>query len=116
MTEAFRGSSLPAGPHGAALRRGSGVGPESRAGWAAVVLVLTAAAVLLVLLVLAVARAAYLVDMVPGADAGLATSPGLEWSRAQAAVLGSALLLLGVGSGGALLVRRRRARRSGISG
>ena len=97
------------------MRHVSGMRPVRRIGWAAVVLVLIAATVLLVLLVLASVRTAYLVDTVPGADAGAATSPALDRARAQAVVLGSALLLLGAGTAGVLLVHRRRAR-GGISG
>lgn len=49
-----------------------------------------------------------LVEQVPGADAGLATSAALESTRVQASLFATALLALGVETGVVLLVRTRR--------
>lgn len=84
--------------------------PRTAPGWATAFGVVGVALVLVALLAAALARTTSLVDLVPGADAGIATSPALERARADSAVLGAALLGLGVVVGTVLLLRYRHSR------
>lgn len=84
------------------------VRPRTWRGWLVVVIVLVVAVGVGVQFLLATARAVYLVDMVPGADAGIATSPALEAARASSVTWGLVLLGLGVGTAVVVLMHARR--------
>lgn len=86
----------------------AGVRPRTWRGWSVVAIVLVMAAGAGVQLLLAAARAVHLVDMVPGADAGIATSAALEAARASSLAWGLVLLGLGVATAVVLLIRARR--------
>jgi hypothetical protein len=86
---------------------------RSRVEWLAIGAVLLVAIGLAGLTLLALARTTVLVDAVPGADAGIATSPALEAARSQALLSGLTLLALGAATGIALLVKALRRRPTG---
>lgn len=98
------------------LSKGVHMGPSTWRGRLAAAITLVAAAVVGLLLIVALAQETYLVDMVPGADAGLATSPALESARARAVASGLILLGLGRGTAGVLVVGAGRKAHRGATG
>ena len=95
------------------LRQSEIVRPRTKYGWASAAAVLVSAVVLAACASAALLRSAVLVDQVPGADAGLATSAALEAARAQASLFAVVLLALGIATAVVLTVRARRPRSTG---